>query len=165
MEPNHINYWKWQGKEIRFDIYVATDFSNLMNVGQVYGLILSKDRSKVLIVREKSGTWLLPGGTVEQGETLLDTLQREVKEETNRDIAIQTVKPLFYQNAYRKNEQAEWELMRTEVRYKGIVENDFEFISDPDHGNIIEAKWIPITDLDQYLDWGETTWMMMRLLE
>ena len=165
MEPHHISYWQWQGKEIRFDIYISGDFSNLRNVKQVYGLILSKDLSKILIVREKSGTWLLPGGTVEPGETMLDTLQREVKEETNRDIALQTIKPLFYQNAYRKNDQGEWEYMRTEVRFKGIVENDFEFISDPDHGNIIEAKWIPITDLDQYLDWGETTRMMMQLLE
>jgi len=164
MHPHHLIYLETNGKEIRFDIFITDDFSNLHDVKQVYGLVLSKDKSSVLVVREKNGMWILPGGTVEAGETLMDTLVREVKEETNRDLAIQTAKPLFYQNAYQKNVQGAWEYFRTEVRFSVVVENDNEFISDPDHGNIIEAKWVSITNLEAFLDWGETTTLIKRLL-
>jgi len=98
---------------------------------------------------------MLPGGGVEGRETLLDTLVREVKEETNRDVSIETVKPLFYQYAHRKNESGEWEFLQTEVRFTVVVENDIEFVSDPDNGNTIETKWVSVDNLDKYLDWRE----------
>jgi 8-oxo-dGTP diphosphatase len=41
----------------------------------------------VLIRRGDTGTWALPGGTVEWGETLTDTLPRELSEEAGIDEA------------------------------------------------------------------------------
>jgi 8-oxo-dGTP diphosphatase len=41
--------------------------------------------SVVLIRRGDTGTWALPGGTVEWGETLTDTLPRELAEEAGVD--------------------------------------------------------------------------------
>ncbi len=64
-----IIHWEWQGKEHRFDIFISDDFSHLRHVRQVYALVLSKDRSHILVVKEKSGLRMLPGGTVEKGET------------------------------------------------------------------------------------------------
>ena len=70
----------------------------------------------------------------------------------------------IYQNAYQKNAQGAWEYFRTEVRFSVVVENDNEFLSDPDHGNIVEAKWVSISNLEAFLDWGETTELIKRLL-
>lgn len=165
MAPNHTNFWKWQDKEYRFDIYLSEDFTNLKNIKQVYVLVLSKDRTQVLVVYHRSGMWILPGGGVEDSEPLLDTLIREVKEETNRDVNLATVHPLFYQEVYKKNDSGNWEFSRTEVRYSVLVENDNQFISDPDHGDIIEAKWIDISELEKYLDWGKTAEIIMHLLK
>ena len=165
IDADLIINWEWQGKEHRFDIFIADDFSHLRQVKQVYALVLSKDRANILVVKEGNGLRMLPGGTVEEGETWLETLAREVKEETNRDIALETARPLFYQLAYKKNDAGEWEFHRTEIRYSVVVENDLDFKADPDHGKIVEAIWVPIAKLDDYLKWGETTRLIKELLQ
>lgn len=52
----------------------------------VGGLVLNKDRSKVLCIQEQKplipGVWKLPGGLVENNETIEDACIREVYEET-----------------------------------------------------------------------------------
>lgn len=165
MNPDLVIHWEWQGNEHRFEIFVTDDFSHLQQVKQVYALVLSKDRLNVLVVKEKNGLRMLPGGTVEEGETWLDTLVREVKEETNRDVDLETVRPLFYQHAYKKNVPGDWEFLRTEIRFSVVVANDRDFISDPDHGKIVEAVWVPIAKLEEYLEWGETTRLIKELLQ
>ncbi len=53
-------------------------------------VILIKDE-KILLVRHRKhrqSYWVLPGGTVEWGETLKETAKREMKEETNLEIAL-----------------------------------------------------------------------------
>jgi 8-oxo-dGTP diphosphatase len=42
----------------------------------------------VLMVRSPRRGWEFPGGQVEEGETLLDALRREVQEETGVDVAV-----------------------------------------------------------------------------
>lgn len=49
-------------------------------------------KEKFLVIRRRDaakkfgGTWGFPGGKVEQGETLIGALRREVKEETNLEL-------------------------------------------------------------------------------
>ncbi|MCD5397573.1 NUDIX hydrolase [candidate division NPL-UPA2 bacterium] len=46
---------------------------------------------KILLVKHRKhqrSYWVLPGGTVEWGETLEETAKREMKEETNLEIAL-----------------------------------------------------------------------------
>jgi ADP-ribose pyrophosphatase YjhB (NUDIX family) len=50
------------------------------SVTQVYGLCFDSGGRAVLVCLD-DGFWTLPGGQVEPGETLLDTLVREVREE------------------------------------------------------------------------------------
>jgi len=44
--------------------------------------VIQNSEGAILILRHKSGKWLLPGGKINQGETSLDGLKREIMEET-----------------------------------------------------------------------------------
>ncbi len=53
----------------------------------VYAVIINNDHSKILLIKKARGPYTglydLPGGSMEDGELLDETLIREVKEETN----------------------------------------------------------------------------------
>lgn len=51
------------------------------------GIIYSEEKGLLLEKRTDTGEWCTPGGAIELGESLEDALKREVKEETNLDIA------------------------------------------------------------------------------
>lgn len=58
----------------------------MIRVNVVYALIYNEEESKVLMVNNIGGEWSLPGGAVDEEETLEQALIREVKEETNLKI-------------------------------------------------------------------------------
>jgi len=159
LSADYTSNWKFKDKEYRFDIFLSGNFLNIGDIRQVYAFVLSKDRKKVLVVYNKSDMWILPGGSVEKGEKPLDTLIREVKEETNREVDTNIVIPFFYQKTYMKNEEDNWKYWGTQVRYIVVVSKDNEFISDPD-GDILKTEWIDLEDLDKYVKWGKTNKMI-----
>jgi len=55
----------------------------LVTVG---GLIEYNNKYLFILTNKWNGSWSIPGGKVEEGETLIKALQREIKEETNLDI-------------------------------------------------------------------------------
>ncbi|WP_394404731.1 NUDIX hydrolase [Streptococcus sp. 20-1249] len=66
------------------------------------GGILANDEGKVLLqLREDKKTWSIPGGTMELGESSLDTCKREFFEETG--VAVEAVQLL---NVYTNFEEA-----------------------------------------------------------
>lgn len=61
----------------------------MRRVDVVYTLLLNEDETKILMVKNHSrNAWTLPGGAVEQGETLETAAIREAKEETGLDVEI-----------------------------------------------------------------------------
>ena len=62
--------------------------------------IINKDRNKILLAkRREDGIWTNPGGHPEKGESPRQAAIREVKEETNIDITINDLNPMFLQTA------------------------------------------------------------------
>ena len=62
------------------------------------GAVVILDERVVLIRRGKEplrGRWVVPGGTVELGETLEEALIREIREETGLDVAPREVLTVF----------------------------------------------------------------------
>lgn len=51
------------------------------HVQTVAGIVLN-EHGELLLVKTYRNGWVMPGGIVEEGETLLEGLQREIKEET-----------------------------------------------------------------------------------
>ena len=107
-----------------------------MDTDQIRKVVLIDDNDQILILKRSegmerfAGEWDLPGGHTEVGESDLDALRREVKEETSLDIAspkeiLQKGRIKFYKTR----------------RYRGIIE-----LSD-EH---TEYKWVTIEDLDSY---------------
>jgi len=69
-----------------------------------YLLMLRSSEEKIL-----PSTWDIPGGGVEKGETVSETLIREVKEETGIDISLAKIIPI-----------KKWLLKRGKNKFSGI---------------------------------------------
>jgi 8-oxo-dGTP diphosphatase len=66
------------------------------------GAVIVDDKDRVLLVKHVperngfwQGKWICPGGTLELGESIVEGIIREVKEETNLDIELTTLLPPF----------------------------------------------------------------------
>jgi len=127
--------------------YEDTDsFDHLLNekVTQVYGVCFVGDEI-VIVYSGKRNHWILPGGSVENGETFDKCLKREVKEESNMKVL--SLVPIGYQKVDFEGK------IFNQLRYVCMVEPYGDFISDPD-GSITEIKLIDPKDYKQYFDWG-----------
>lgn len=56
------------------------------------GGLIENEEGKILMIKSPDRGWEIPGGQVEEGETLTDALKREVKEETGIDIVVGSLK-------------------------------------------------------------------------
>ena len=91
--------------------------------------------------RTDNGTWCVPGGALELGETIEEGLAREVKEETNLDFT----DPEFFTvkaNVHMKYPNGD------EVYYTDIVYIIKKFTGKLEHDSeSSELKWFPVDDL------------------
>ncbi len=162
------NYSYKNTHHYRIDVYTGSfDEVNLNQATQSYGIILNKENELLLCYNSDSGFWILPGGTVEAGETTIDTLIREVYEESAVVVDSQTIKPAFYQNVYEiqnKDEVLEEKFEALQVRYIARAGRIDKFISDPG-GSMTEVKWIKLEEIDKYLKWGETNSLIIKIIK
>ncbi len=147
-----------EGKLAEVTYEDADSFEHLLDkkVTQAYGVCFFED--KIIIVYSSKGNhWVLPGGTIEEGENFEECLKREVKEESNMEIV--HFVPIGYQEVHFSGN------IFNQLRYLCIVKPYGDFISDPD-GSITEIKLIDPKNYKQYFDWGEIgDRIMARALE
>ena len=65
-----------------------------VHIVSVSGLI-ENDEGEILMLLSPDRGWEIPGGQVEEGESLIDALKREVKEETGTDIEVGKLKTVY----------------------------------------------------------------------
>lgn len=67
--------------------------------------VITDGRNGVLLLRQTYGnlSWGLPGGAVDPGETVLDTLRRECREELGCEVSIGPVTGIYYHKQFNSH--------------------------------------------------------------
>lgn len=99
------------------------------------GCIILNNKNQILLILQNAGHWGLPKGHVEEGETEEQTAIREVKEETNVDVIVDT--NLRYRMVYNPKEDVEKEVIYFIAKN---TSNDCK----PQLEGVQEMKWLDI---------------------
>ncbi|MBR1540373.1 MAG: NUDIX domain-containing protein [Clostridia bacterium] len=122
------------------------------------GCIIVEDR-KVLLVQEKQGHWGLPKGHVEGNETHEETAIREVKEETNLDVEINSSK--VFEISYIIDDIDE-DIDKTVYFYPAkVIKGDAE----RQESEINEIKWVPVENAVSQLTYDNVKVMLENALK
>jgi ADP-ribose pyrophosphatase YjhB (NUDIX family) len=111
----------------------------------VGAVVLDGDRV-LLIKRGKEplrGRWLIPGGTVELGESLTDAIVREVREETGLVVRPREV-VLVFDRIERDGDGVQFHYVIVDYDC-ALVGGELAAGSDAD-----DAEFVPVADLEQY---------------
>jgi 8-oxo-dGTP pyrophosphatase MutT (NUDIX family) len=114
---------------------------------QVYGVCIT-DGKMVIGYGGKKDAWGLIGGTIEAGETFLETLKREIQEESNMEVL--TAIPVGYQKVIDTRDGS----FVYQLRYACTARPYGPFESDP-AGSVTKIACIPPHEYKQYFNWGE----------
>lgn len=110
----------------------------------VVGGVIEKD-GKVLLIQEAQercyGKWNLPAGRLDVGETLLQGVVREIKEETNCDVEVTGV--LNVANRVLKDD-----IWMTVIFSTKLINEDINF----DKNEILDVKWFEIDEILNNMD-------------
>lgn len=136
------------GKIYKFRYYELANYSNLdsAKIKQIYGVCFYQDQM-VIVLNGKKKTWGLVGGKPEKDESIEQTLEREVQEESNMQVL--RWRPIGVQEVTNPNGEIDYQL-RVVCKVKPLG----DFISDPAN-TITEVKQIDPKDYKNYFNWGE----------
>ena len=134
----------------------GADIKSISPITQAYGFCYDGDGNLLVIKSTDLKTWVVPGGTIETGETPEQTLKREIIEEA--DTAITNIVYLGAQKATREDGDTIYQL-----RYAAKIAELLPRTPDPDSGLIRERKLIPPLEFGQASGWGEIGEELVRL--
>lgn len=127
-------------------------------IKQIYLWFITKD-SKLPIVSKKSGGYQLPGGKPEAGEDFLQTITREMFEESGIDISKYSEPKMF--GYYLLENDPNWSDLPKylQLRYYLFVDADSEDIAlsnnerEEDRDKIENAIFVDLNKLPEYITW------------
>lgn len=89
-------------KQIDFNETKLTDTEIDKVVRKVRALIINNKTKQMLLVHY-AGLYMLPGGSIDNGETEVEALRRELLEETGIEVEVQQAVPYLLINSYDRN--------------------------------------------------------------
>jgi 8-oxo-dGTP pyrophosphatase MutT (NUDIX family) len=126
-------------------IWIDSGVPKGLEIRQVYGFVFSSD-GRILLL-EDEGMFNLPGGRPENGETMGETLLREVLEEVQ--VTISSSEYLGYQLVTTNEEFAQ-------ARLVALADQIQPAASDLSTGRKYPRLWVPPTHSNDLLKWGES---------
>lgn len=117
------------------------------------GVVVWKDNAVLLIQRGKpprAGTWSLPGGRQELGETTREAGVREVREETGLEVDIKDLIDVV--DTIHRDDEGHVHMQYTLVDYWAEWVSG-ELVAGTDAA---DARWVNPADLPAYNLWDET---------
>jgi len=112
--------------------------------------------SKMLLINHPEwDIWSIPGGTRDPGESIEETLKREILEETNCEVI--DYRPI----AYQKVVSPDGETCHYRLQYLCNVIPVGDFKKDP-AGNINKIKWIQPSEFETYIENKEFKRLVIR---
>ena len=101
------------------------------------GVVLIRDERLLLVRQNHRPFWVLPGGTLEPNETVSECAVREMKEETNLDVALEGL--LYVADFLHPDRQT------IDIFFKArYVSGDFQLTTDE---NLNESGWFTHSDI------------------
>jgi 8-oxo-dGTP diphosphatase len=120
----------------------------------VGGVVVQDGRA--LIVKRahepRKGEWSLPGGIVELGETLVDAVRREIREETGLEVAVGDVVEVF-DRIHRDGTSVSSVSSVARIQYHFVI---VDYLCRPTGGTLRAADdaddvaWVASDDLERY---------------
>ena len=141
-------------KQIITNKYNLTD-ADMTEVVKRVKVLLVNSNNEVLLGYSHNN-YQFPGGHVEENETLIQTVNREVLEETGMDLGVDNIEPFACAIGYYKDWPAEGKNRKIEIYYYEIktdekpnLENT-EYTENEKDGNF-ELRYIPSTNVEEEL--------------
>jgi 8-oxo-dGTP diphosphatase len=102
------------------------------------GFVESK-QGEILLVKDRRGGWVFPGGQVEVGENIIDGLTREIKEESGIDVVISHLVGI-YSNTATYEGHSGVKIVPTKVMFDFVCEPVGGELSTSDETS--ESRWV-----------------------
>lgn len=157
-------------REIKIDLQDYKEGGSVFRRVAVRGII-ERD-GKYLIIHSKYGDYKFPGGGMEQGETLEQTLEREIKEETGYQLKLDSVGEVILVHEKRKGNPEDILEMDSYYYYCDVEQEASEQnLDDYEKEYDYQVEWLPIQDIikrnqsvseKEMVPWVERETMVMK---
>jgi ADP-ribose pyrophosphatase YjhB (NUDIX family) len=151
------DYWHFGDKNITFTWLGEIEIDSVSPVTQAYGFCYDDDGKLLVVDIHLDGRFQVPGGTVEAGETTIDTLQREIIEEANT-----TIYDIQYLGMQKVENDQDDEIIY-QSRYFARIREIGEPKPDPDKGYVLPRKLIDPREYTKVSHWGPIGAELIRL--
>lgn len=124
----------------------------MVNEKSCGAVVVKKDNGEIkfLLIKQHDEYWHFPKGHVEDKETEIDTAIREIKEETNIDVEIDSDFRRVISYSPKKG------VMKDVVFFIGKAIS-FDLKIDPKE--LLDAKWVNPDEVKDYLIYQDTIWV------
>ena len=118
--------------------------------------ILLRNSNNEVLLAYSHNNYQFPGGHVEEGETLIETVNREITEETGMVLNINSLEPFACALGYYKDQPEEGKNRKIEIYYYEVKTDekpnlDNTEYTDHEKDGQFELRYIPLNEVEQTL--------------
>lgn len=118
--------------------------------------VLMLNSNNEVLLGYSHNNYQFPGGHVEEGETLIQTVNREIKEETGMSLGVNNIEPFACAIGYYKDWPAEGKNRKIEIYYYEVKTDEKPNIentnyTDNEKDGHFELRYIPLDKVEEIL--------------